>query len=138
MKRMISLFLSLFMTGSAFASQLEFQFVNPSFGGNPLNGSYLLQQAQVQNKFKEERKPLFPQKSLIERFTDSFTNQLLYRMSDYILDRLFGDSGLPTEPQTYTIGNFRIEYDPTGSNYKFTITNLSTGETTTIEVPRVI
>ncbi|PMP97067.1 MAG: hypothetical protein C0169_04045 [Thermodesulfobacterium geofontis] len=67
----------------------------------------------MQNNFKEKREPLFKSKSLIERFTDSFTNLLLYRMSDYILDQLFGENGLPTEPQTYQIGNFRIEYDPT-------------------------
>lgn len=139
MKRIIPLFLGLFMAGAAFASQLEFQFVNPSFGGNPLNGSFLLQQAQLQNKFKEEKRPLFQPKSLIERFTDSFTNQLLYRMSDYILDQLFGDTGLPTSPQTYQIGNFRIKYDPSDPNYYiFTITDISTGEETTIQVPKVM
>jgi curli production assembly/transport component CsgF len=133
----ISLILSLSFISSSKATELIFQFTNPSFGGNPLYGSYYLQSAQMQNIFKEKKESLFKSKSLIERFTDSFTSQLLYRMSDYILDQLFGeDNTLPNSPMTYTIGNFRIEYDPSGDYYTFTITDLSTGESTTIQVPK--
>ena len=90
----------------------------------------------MQNTFKEEEEPWFEEKSLIERFTDSFTSQLLYRMSDYILDQIFGPEGtLPNEYQSYTIGNFRIEYIPSSDYYTFTITDLSTGESTTIQIP---
>lgn len=35
------------MTGSAMAGQLTYTPVNPSFGGSPLNGPYLLQKAQA-------------------------------------------------------------------------------------------
>lgn len=35
-------------TSSASAGQLVYQPTNPSFGGNPLNGSWLLGQAQAQ------------------------------------------------------------------------------------------
>ncbi len=121
------------------ASELTFQFSNPSFGGNPLYGSFYLQSAQMQNIFTKKSTGLFKPKTIIERFTESFTNQLLYRMSDYILDQLFGeDNQLPNKPMTYTIGNFRIEYDPTGENYVFTITDISTGQATTLEVPKVM
>lgn len=137
-------FWSLFFTiililGSiAMASELTFQFTNPSFGGNPLYGSYYLQSAQMQNTFTK-KSSFYTPKTLIERFTESFTNQLLYRMSDYILDQLFGeDNQLPDKPMIYTIGTFRIEYDPTGENYLFTITDISTGQTTTLEVPKVM
>lgn len=37
------------VSGSAVASQLIYTPVNPSFGGNPLNGSYLLNKAQAEN-----------------------------------------------------------------------------------------
>jgi curli production assembly/transport component CsgF len=33
---------------TAFAGQLVYTPTNPTFGGNPLNGSFLLQQAQTQ------------------------------------------------------------------------------------------
>ncbi|AEH23010.1 Curli production assembly/transport component CsgF [Thermodesulfobacterium geofontis OPF15] len=133
----ISLILSLSFISSSKATELIFQFTNPAFGGNPLYGSYYLQSAQMQNIFKEKKESWFKSKSLIERFTDSFTSQLLYRMSDYILDQLFGeDNTLPESPMTYTIGNFRIEYNPSGDYYTFTITDLSTGESSTIQVPK--
>jgi curli production assembly/transport component CsgF len=135
----ISLILSLSFISSSKATELIFQFTNPAFGGNPLYGSYYLQSAQMQNIFKEKEESWFKSKSLIERFTDSFTSQLLYRMSDYILDQLFGeDNTLPESPMTYTIGNFRIEYDPSGDYYTFTITDLSTGESSTIQVPKIM
>lgn len=121
------------------ASELKFEFVNPAFGGNPLNSTFLLQTAQMQNSFKEEIKFPFQEQSLIDRFVNSFTNQFLYRMSDYVLDQIFGEDGVPSDqPQRYQIGNFVIEYDPTGGTYKFIITDLSTGQSTTIEVPKVI
>jgi curli production assembly/transport component CsgF len=34
--------------GSSFAGQLVYQPTNPTFGGNPLNGSFLLSTAQTQ------------------------------------------------------------------------------------------
>lgn len=125
------------LNSSAFASELTFQFINPSFGGNPLNGSYLLQQASMQNKFKEDTTSWFKQQTVAERFTETFTNQLLYRMSYAILDQIFGPNNtLPDKPVTYTIGTFQIFFDPTGTNNVFTITDLTTGQSTTVEIPK--
>jgi curli production assembly/transport component CsgF len=39
---------SLALSASAFATEQVYHPVNPVFGGNPLNGSYLLSQAQAQ------------------------------------------------------------------------------------------
>lgn len=39
---------SLVLSTSAFATEQVYHPVNPVFGGNPLNGSYLLSQAQAQ------------------------------------------------------------------------------------------
>lgn len=126
----------IFLSSSAFASELTFQFINPAFGGNPLNGSFLIQQASMQNQFKDTTS-WFQQPTIAERFTESFTNQLLYRMSRSILDQIFGpDDTLPTKPVTYTIGTFQIFFDPTGTNHVFTITDLTTGKSTTLEIPK--
>jgi|SRR5665213_2103487 len=38
------------LVGAASASQLTYAPVNPTFGGNPLNGNYLLSTAQAQGK----------------------------------------------------------------------------------------
>lgn len=39
--------------GPVIASQLIYTPVNPSFGGNPLNGPYLLQKAQANKSFEQ-------------------------------------------------------------------------------------
>ncbi len=121
------------------ASELTFKFTNPSFGGDAFYGTYLLQQAQLQNKFKEEKKSLYQPKSLLDRFTESFTSQLLYHMADIMLNQIFGENNqLPDQEKTYTIGNFRIHFIPGTDTYTFEITDISTGQTTTIEMPKVI
>ena len=39
------------LVGACLAGQLTYVPVNPSFGGNPLNGAYLLQSAQAQKRY---------------------------------------------------------------------------------------
>jgi len=139
-KLIVFLFLvSLILSFRSFSSELSFKFLNPSFGGDPLYGSFLLKEAQLQNTFKEKSTSFYKPKSLLERFSESFTNQLIYRMADIMLDQIFGENNqLPEEPATYTIGNFRITFDPTGDNYIFEIYDLSTGESTRLEMPKYL
>ncbi len=121
------------------ASELTFKFTNPSFGGDPLYGSFLLQQAQLQNDFKEQSSSPYQAPSLIDRFSDYFTNQLLYRMADSMLQQIFGtDNTLPTTDQTYTTGNFKIHFIPGADKYTFEITDLSSGQTTVLEMPKIM
>jgi curli production assembly/transport component CsgF len=138
--RILGLGCALYLAGASglWASELTFKFINPSFGGDALYGTYLLQQAQVQNKFKEEKKSLYQPKSLLERFTESFTSQLLYRMANIMLNKIFGENNqLPEGEGTYYIGNFQIYYKSPQDDpyYTFEITDLSTGQTTTIKMP---
>lgn len=129
----------LLISRGAESSELTFRFINPSFGGDAIYGGFLLQQAQLQNKFKDTSRSLFQPKSILERFTESFTNQLLYRMANLIINQIFGDDNqLPDKPATYTIGNFKIFFNPENDKYTFEITDLSTGQTTVLEVPRFI
>lgn len=133
--------LNFFTCSSLYASELTFKFTNPSFGGDPLYGTFLLQQAQLQNKFKEKPSFLYKPRSLLDRFSEFFTNQLIYRMADLMLDQIFGEDGtLPEEKQTYTVGNFKISFDPISKSdfYVFTIEDLSTGQTTSIEIPKMM
>jgi len=49
-----AILLVLWIASSARADELRFGFINPSFGGNPLNSSHLLGTAQAQNTYKED------------------------------------------------------------------------------------
>lgn len=62
MKRLfrIIIILLVVMPAPAIASELRFNFVNPSFGGNPMNGQWLLNTAAAQNDFRHTPAPRMP------------------------------------------------------------------------------
>ena len=110
------------------ASELVYTPINPSFGGNPLNGQWLLNQAEAQNRFEEERDPM-------EEFEDMLTRRLFYRMAREILDEAFGEYDAPLEAGHYEIGDYHIDISTDGVLITVVISDIVTGETTIIEVP---
>ncbi|WGL16227.1 curli assembly protein CsgF [Microbulbifer bruguierae] len=66
----------------ALASELIYEPTNPNFGGNPLNGSYLLSNAQSQddNEDPDSLSDLYEQPSALDRFTDSLETRLLNQL----------------------------------------------------------
>ena len=118
--------------GTATASELTYTPVNPSFGGNPLNGSFLLNQATLQNRFKEE-KPVKALKSPLERFTEQLESSAFSRIADKIVKTAFGEDTL--KPGEYTFGNYKVSVTTDAGGIKTVITEIGTGNTTTIQVP---
>ena len=117
------------------ATELVFEFINPSFGGSPFNGQWLLAQAEAQNKHKEKKEPWrMPERDLIEDFESNLNRQILYRLSNKIIDSAFGEEGL--DPGQYTVGDYTIDVMVDAiSGIKVTITDTVTGNTTTVKVP---
>lgn len=129
---------------TASATELVYTPNNPSFGGNPLNGSYLLSKAQAQNK---HRAPI-SEKTYGERFQESLERATINRMVREITDLAFGEACDPAtnpscepsifgEDAIFTSEGYEIQI-MTSSTDSITvqITNTDTGETTIIEVPR--
>ncbi|USD20817.1 curli assembly protein CsgF [Microbulbifer variabilis] len=87
-----SLVATLFSCGSVIATELIYEPVNPNFGGNPLNGTYLLQSAQSQDSHEDPDKhdSLYEQPSALDRFTDSLETRLLNQLLTDVGD---GNSG---------------------------------------------
>lgn len=117
------------------ASELVFNFINPSFGGSPFNGSWMLAQAQAQNKHVEKRKPFtMPKRDPMQDFENSLNRQILNRLSQKIVDSAFGEQGL--DPGQYIIGDYTIDVMvDVISGIKVTITDTATGNTTTVKIP---
>lgn len=69
-------------SGLACATELIYEPVNPNFGGNPLNGGYLLNNAQAQDRHKDpDREDFgFEQPTALDRFTDSLETRLLNQL----------------------------------------------------------
>eukprot|EP01155_Anaeramoeba_flamelloides_P002177 Anaeramoba_flamelloidesa1057384_5.p1 GENE.a1057384_5~~a1057384_5.p1 ORF type:complete len:101 (-),score=8.39 a1057384_5:4-306(-) len=70
----------LLLSSPAFGSELIYQPVNPSFGGSPLNGSYLLGNAQAQNDYTDSSRSGYQRPSDLERFTRSLESRLLSQL----------------------------------------------------------
>ncbi|MGB9808038.1 MAG: curli production assembly/transport component CsgF [Thermosulfidibacteraceae bacterium] len=116
-----------------FASELIFQFKDPSFGGSPLYGSYLLQQAQIQDKFKESLTKKSTQKSLVQQFQESLARQIMYQIAYKIVKQAFGETELAAG--TYQIGTYLIQVTPLSDRLTVHITDTASGSETVIEVP---
>ncbi|GAB6184412.1 curli assembly protein CsgF [Thermodesulfovibrio hydrogeniphilus] len=128
MRGLLIFFISTIIASSAFGSELVFQFTNPSFGGNPLNGSFLLQQAQLQNKFKEKT----PESSLMDQMNQMYQAQYL----GTILEDIYKGKLTPTEGDTYNLGGLIIKVTKVESSIiTLSITDTSTGNQWTYQIP---
>lgn len=77
---------------TAMATELTHHFTDPSLGGNPLNGTYLLGQAAAQNKFKEPVAPT-QQKTPLDNFKASLQSAILSQVSRSTVSNLFDSNG---------------------------------------------
>jgi curli production assembly/transport component CsgF len=118
------------------ASQLTYTPVNPAFGGNPLNGGFLLSQAEAQNKFKEQRESLTIGRDPMEYFQESLVRRVLNNLANKIIDDTFGGRDSELTDGFYQFGDYAIEIITSGGeNVTVSITNLSNGNSTIIDVP---
>jgi len=124
----------LFYTNAAVATELVYQPINPSFGGNPLNGNFLLNKAQAQNKFGNSSS--FSRRDPLENFEETLTRRILSMLASQIVEEAFGGYGEELQGGHYEFGDYLIDIIPTeGEDIRVTITDMVTGSTTTVAVP---
>jgi curli production assembly/transport component CsgF len=100
------------MVAPASAGTLIYTPTNPSFGGNPLNGSTLLSTAQAQNQHLPSTNspgstPLTPG----QVFAQQLQSQLYASLANQITQQIFGASAQPNG--TFSFGGTTITYSPT-------------------------
>lgn len=117
----------------AIADQLVWTPINPSFGGSPFNGDWLLAQAEAQKPKEEVTSAFGVQADPLEDFANSLNRQILSRLSSRLIESAFGEADL--EAGHYEIGDFIIDIEDTGAGLRVIITDPSTGQDTTIEIP---
>ncbi len=76
----------------AMATELTHRFEDPSLGGNPLNGTFLLNQAGEQNKFTEGKAANTPL-TAIERFKQNLQSAILNQVSRSSVSNLMDADG---------------------------------------------
>ncbi|NHZ62924.1 curli assembly protein CsgF [Massilia genomosp. 1] len=125
------------LAGSASATELVYQAVNPSFGGYPANGANLLAAATATSKHKESSglggSSIFDQSPLAQ-FNQTLERTVLSQLASAATSKLLGQDG-KLVPGTFSTANFTITViDLGGGMLRITTTDRSTGATTTFEV----
>lgn len=113
------------LAGSVQATELVYTPVNPAFGGNPLNGTWLLNNAQAQNDHDDPDSTSATRQSALERFTSSLESRLLSQMLTNIED---GNTG------SLTTDSFIISMIDDGGQLTIMITDRATGEVSEVVV----
>lgn len=110
------------------ATELVYTPVNPSFGGNPLNGTWLLNNAQAQNDFDDpdlKKSASATGTSALERFTSQLQSRLLGQLMDNISA---GNAG------SLTTDAFVVNVIDDSGALTIEVTDRATGEVSEIQV----
>jgi curli production assembly/transport component CsgF len=134
MKKLLitAIFLLAFFQVATRAQDFVYQPINPAFGGNPYNYSWLLGQAQAQNIFTEEEAG-FEEEDPLAGLQDDINRQILNSITQQFYKNQFGEDGL-TEGY-YKFGSYEIDISPIAEGMQVRIIDILTGSETTIIVP---
>ena len=123
----------LLMAGPAWAGTLVYTPTNPTFGGNPLNGSTLLSLAQIQNQHQPSSGSSSGSSAPLTQgqiFAQQLTSQLYASLANSITQAIFGSSAAPSG--TFSFAGTTITYVNDGTNVKLTINDGTTSTTITL------
>lgn len=111
----------------SWAGNMTFQFRNPNFGGNPNNGSFLLNSAQAQNSYRDPSSDDFgiETPSALDNFTQAIQAQVLGGLLTNI------NTGKPGRMVT---SDFIVDIANADGQMQLNVTDRKTGETSTIQV----
>lgn len=116
------------------STELVYTPVNPSFGGNPLNGSTLLSAAQAQNKAKDPDADINSKQTPLQQFNESLQRSVLGRLASAATSNILGANG-QLIPGTVETGDFVITISDTGGgSLRVVTTDKVTGASTSFEV----
>ena len=111
------------------AQQLNYRPVNPNFGGNYLNYSWLLSSANSQNSFDDQESNVGFNSSAIDSFSDNIKRQILNQLSRSLFNN--GEEA-GNEEGTFEIGGLIITIEDIRGGSVITIIDSETGESTEI------
>jgi len=132
--RLIILACFIFFGAKSFAQQLVYEPLNPAFGGNPYNYSWMLSSATSQNKLTAAQQPREEQSEL-ERLGENLNRQLLSQISRTLLQEQLEGFGSFDQEGTFTYGTLNLEIYRSSEGLVINILDTATGEETQIIIP---
>ena len=121
------------ISGQLLADELVYTPINPSFGGSPLNGSWMLSQAISQNRFTESNNNVLTQRNNLDDFSETLNRQILSRLSRDLVNDIFGEGSL--EEGRFEFGNLILDVVAGPDGLNINIFDLDTGGETSILIP---
>ena len=116
MQRWVPATLGLWLFGTiATATDLSFQFHNPSFGGDPMAASHFL-------KLLESQKiPVSDELDTISQFTEDLERRLLSGLATEISSQIFGHDGAPEG--AFMVGGLEVLYETIAGDVVVTLSD---------------
>ncbi|WP_241560095.1 curli assembly protein CsgF [Solirhodobacter olei] len=131
------------------AQQLTYTPINPSFGGNPLNGSYLMSLAGAQRNATASDANSSTSSSGTttggvgstsqtdaQLFVQQLQGQLLSALATQVTNAIFGSN--PQNSGKVVFGDTTVSFNRTLSSINLSIYDATTGTTTQISVPQLV
>ncbi len=121
----------------AHAGQLTYTPVNPNFGGSPLNGGFLLNEATSNNHFLTNPASVnanpaaSAQSQVIQNLQQAAVNAVLSMVAQQISTGLQKTNA----SGSYNVAGELINFQTVGNQINITLTNSTTGAQTTIQIP---
>ncbi|TPG47210.1 curli assembly protein CsgF [Roseomonas nepalensis] len=130
-------------THQVLARDLVYQPVNPSFGGSPLNGSYLLGQASANNARFNESPDAKRQRRQQEAFSLSndpaaqfqrqITSSLLSQIASTVGQQILGENA--RDSGQFSVGGTSVVFNRVGGQIVIDINEGATGGQTRVTLP---
>jgi curli production assembly/transport component CsgF len=126
------------LAAGAYANPLVYTPVNPTFGGSPLNGQYLLNRAQAQDRSRDPdaASPFNPlsSQSQLDQFNNALQQAVLSRISAAVSSSIVGPDGRLV-PGTVETQNFHITIsDLGGGRLRILTTDKLSGSSTSFDI----
>src|SRR5262245_5845472 len=118
------------LSAPAIATEIVYRPVNPSFGGDPLNGPNLLNSANAQNNHRDPSlsQPGSAAQTPLQQFNDTLQRLILSRVASSVSGNLFSASG-QLIPGAVDTPDFRIVItDVGGGTLQISTVDKSTGQ----------
>lgn len=117
----------------ALAQRFVYTPVNPAFGGNTFNYSWLQASATAQNNISDPATTRSTTPDPLTQFSANLNQQVLSQLTSRLISSQFGQGAI--KEGTYTVGTYQVQVAPGGSGVVVTVTDTGTGNRTTITIP---
>ena len=118
---------------SGMAQRFVYTPVNPAFGGNTFNYSWLQASATAQNTTVDPASVQNTATNPLTQFSNNINQQVLSQLTSRLLSSQFGQGAI--KEGTYSVGAYQVVVAPGGSGLVVTVTDTGTGNKTTITIP---